>query len=377
MPHNKKHHYVPRFYLKRFSSKGRNISLWNITSQRKVLSANLKNQCYKDYFYGKDPQTEAALGDIESHSANIFRLIDQHLLPPNQWSEHHALLIPYILTQHGRTAYLADAVNEMNDQIVKHLYGPKAEAEGVDLSNITIGIQEAAQFSLAITTQCYPILMDLGCALLINETDVEFVTSDNPVVLYNQLFSFRRFGSNTGFSSKGLQIFFPISPDKTLLLYDLAVYSVGNKQSSAVKVNSTRDVFEINTLQMCSAYQNIYFQNADFNIEALHRKAAPFRRQRKSSLDVFPGRKTKHHSEEIIATSLEDVKTNLVLSFVRIKKGVKRWRDKFQKQKSQPAAVVRNQELLDDHREFLDKVDSKEYQPGDFYNFINHKYDKS
>lgn len=377
MPNNKKHHYVPRFYLKRFSPDERSISLWNVRNRIKVTSANLKHQCYKDYFYGKELKVEKALGLVEGHAAHIFRFIDEYRTPPSHGSREHLTLVLYMLMQYGRTAYSADALDEMNDKMMKHLLGPKAEADGIDLSKVTIGIKDSAQYSLGMVTQFYPLMLDLGCKLILNETSAEFVASDNPVVLYNQLLSFRNHGSNTGLASKGLQVFLPISSSKLLIFYDHESYSVGAMSKPFVQVTSPRDVYELNTLQMISAYENVYFENPDFEIEALVRKASPFRRLQKSNLSIFPGEETESRRSEFMATSRVDVRTNLKLSFVGLTKSAKSWRTKFRKQRFQPAVVVRNKELVDDHDEFMKKVDNGEYNPGDFFKYLSQKHERA
>jgi len=377
MPDNKKHHYVPRFYLKRFSSNGKSINLWNIKNELKIISANLKHQCYKDYFYGKDLKVEKALGLVEGQISEIFKLIDKYQSPPPHGTDDYLTLVIYILMQYGRTAYSADALDEMSDKLMKHIFKQKAENEGIDLSKIKIGIKESAQYSLGITSQMYPIFLDLDCKLILNETNTEFVTSDAPVVMYNQLFSFRKYQSNTGLASKGLQIFLPICSKKLLLFYDFDSYSVGKNTSSIVKVSLPKDIYELNTLQMTSAYENVYYENNKFNIDALYRKSLPFRRNQKSNMSVFPGEENNEKKSEFIASSKEDVRTNLNLSFIKVNKSTKKWRTEFQKLKSQPATVVRNRQLCDDHREFLNKVDNGEYKHGEFFKFIDDKQAQS
>ena len=377
MPNNKKHHYVPRFYLKRFSSDGRSICLWNIKNKMKVVSANLKNQCYKDYFYGKELKIEEALSLIEGHTAHIFRLIDKYRAPPPYDSEDYLTLVLYMLMQYGRTAYSADALDEMNDKMIKHLLRPKAEAEGIDLSNVTIGIKDSAQYSLGIISQFYPLMLDLGCKLILNETSTEFVTSDNPVVLYNQLLAFRNHGSNTGLAAKGLQVFLPISSNKLLMFYDRETYGVGAMSKPFVEVSLLRDVYELNTLQMTSAYENVYFENPDFSIEPLAQRAAPFRRNQKSNMSIYPGEETESRKSEFVATSRVDVRTNLKLSFVRLSRSAKTWRAKFRKQRLQPAVVVRNQELVDEYDEFMKNVDNGKYSPGDFFKYLSQKHKRA
>lgn len=310
MPNNKKHHYVPRFYLKRFSEDGKSICLYNLPNKLKVDNANLRNQCYKSYFYGKGQDMEGALADLEEGTARLFSLIDSYgCLPPYGTPEHLALLI-YILIQSGRTKYSADAADEMHDKLIKHVFREKLEPElkGFNLDDFIVGIKDVSQFILRNTIKNYPILLDLGYKLLKNNTSEEFVTSDNPVVKYNQLFSFRTTGNNSGLATKGLQMFFPISPDKLIVLYDNVVYRLGNDTKSVVEANNKQDVYNLNMLQMCSCEENIYFRDNSLNIQALHKKAKPYLRERKADIKVFPQEGTKMRRSEFIMNYLEDIR---------------------------------------------------------------------
>jgi hypothetical protein len=88
----------------------------------------------------------------------------------------------------------------------------------------------------------YPLLLDLHNKLLINKTSVEFITSDHPIVMYNQLLTFRTFGSNCGVACKGLQIFYPLDPKKVLMLYDGQIYRVGSKRI-AIDITNPQDEY--------------------------------------------------------------------------------------------------------------------------------------
>ena len=373
MPENKKHHYVPRFYLKRFSQDKKSICLYNLKSEKKIIRAKLKYQCYKDYFYGREQVLEHSLEEIETVVTHIFNLIDQAkaLPPPN--SLRYILLILFILIQHGRTKHSADTLDEMTDKMMKHIYGPMAEREGIDLNTVKIRLKNVAQYSISLTTQNYPILLDLHYKLLKNCTDVEFVTSDNPVVLYNQFMAFRRHVSNTGLPTKGLQIFFPIDPNNVILLYDPNVYRVGNDKKDIIEITDVRDIYEINTLQICSCLENIYFLGQNFNCDALHKKAKPFLRRTKARIESFPQYENEYRKSELLMTSLEDIRTNLNLSFLTVRKSAKKWMEKFRSLRLQPAAVVRNEQLCEDHREFIEAVEKKLYNPWDFFKFVSDK----
>ena len=370
MPQNKKHHYVPRFYLKRFSSDGKSINIWNIRKKQKIYSANLKNQCYRDYFYGKQLELEDALGDIEGAAASVMKKAEEcHMLPLPMTPEHFVLIV-YLLTQFGRTKFAVSAVDETFDRLMKHIFQERAAAEKIDMEKFVIRINDAVQLSLKTYLQGYPLLLDLGYKLLVNKTNVEYVTSDNPVVFYNQFLSFRSFGGNTGLAQKGLQIFLPIGPRHVLFFYDSGTYSVGKRNTYLVNISRSRDVYEINTLQMCSALMNVYFRDSTLDIEALHRKGVPFRREKMSNLYSFPSSTEANVKNELVAISTEDIKTNLTLSFLRVKKEARAQRRRLQKLSLQPTEIPRNQNQLITYRKFLDKVKHEEYQPGDFFKYL-------
>ena len=104
--------------------------------------------------------------------------------------------------QYKRTKYASDLLDEMTDKMMKQVCGPMAEAKGIDLNKVNIGLTNATQYSLSLTTQIFLLVLDLEYKLLRNCTGEKLITSDNPVVLNNQFLSFRKGCSNTGFPSK-------------------------------------------------------------------------------------------------------------------------------------------------------------------------------
>lgn len=379
MPKNKKHHYVPKFYLRLFSRDKKSICLYNLPKQLHVVNASLKNQCYQDYFYGKEKTTESALAGMEGEIARLYSLINNHNSLPPPLSEHHVAMVMSVLIQYGRTKYQADALDEMHDKIFKHTFKEKIESEleGVNLDDHIIGIKDVAQYSLGLMTQHYPLLLDLGYKLLVNKTGVEFITSDNPVVMYNQLLSFRKMGGNTGLSCKGLLISFPVSPGKLIIMYDDNVYRVGGETKSVIEVTSEKDVYDLNALQACSCYENIYFMNPNQNVAALYRKVRPFLREHKSNIKVFPGPSEENRRSEYIISYREDIRFNLNLSFLGLRKSAKEWRSSFQKLRRQPAAILRNKTFHDDAEEFVESVKKGAHRADEFVKFMSKKYEHS
>ena len=226
MPANKKHHYVPRFYLRNFASDGRSVNLYNLRQARLVHEANLKNQCFRDYMYGKDGQQEHQLSQLEGGLAPLLRwILDSEQLPRPFSPDHEAICILTLL-QYARTAYSADALDDLADGFWRNVLAKDPRVQPEMLEKVRIGNTDPANLAVSIMLRHYHLIMDMSFRLLIAHPAREFITSDNPVVFYNQLLEFERFGASTGLVHKGLQIFFPLSPRIALMFYDSGVYRV-------------------------------------------------------------------------------------------------------------------------------------------------------
>ena len=78
MATNKNQHFVPRCYLRQFTSNGANraINLYNIDRDKFVEHAPVKSQCSGDYFYGKNSQLEKAIQSVEdAYGYTIHKLL--------------------------------------------------------------------------------------------------------------------------------------------------------------------------------------------------------------------------------------------------------------------------------------------------------------
>src|ERR1700676_408543 len=157
MPSNKKQHYVPRFYLRRFSSDGTSINLYNIPSNRRILRANLKNQACRDYFYGKELVVEHAIAGLEAEAASVLRKIDEYELLPPPFSPDHVTLVHHLVMQQARTEYEAEALNEINDAMVQRFMGPEMAAKGIDLTKFKVNLAEPAAVAVSIASRISPL----------------------------------------------------------------------------------------------------------------------------------------------------------------------------------------------------------------------------
>lgn len=346
MPDNKSHHYVPRFYLRNFSRSGKCVDLFNIDSERLIKNAPIKGQCCRDYFYGKNLEHEKSLSSAEGEVATLFKIINEQVRLPHKFTAGHLLLCFHIATQAGRTQYAADVVNEMTDGIWKEVMKHDPTVTQDMLAQVKFGYDDPALVSIGHAALGFPLLMDLECRVLLAPRGTEFITSDNPVVKYNQFMLWRTEGSNTGLASKGLQIFFPIWPFLSLVMYDRDVYHFGKAKSALVHMASAIDVHELNMLQVIAASKNVYTFTPSANIFKVAQYAAEHRRKKKAVVKAFPQPNEGDRKSELIASSQEDIRTNAMLGFMRVHKHAKTWLKNFKSQRYQQATVVRDEVLV-------------------------------
>ena len=373
MPENKKQHYVPRFYLKEFSSNGKSINIWLPERKQAILRANLRNQCYKNYFYGSDPTFETALSYIEAQTSEVFRIADSYLELPPPGSLFHHVLVLYVLLQHSRTVYSAESINEAMDKMAKHAFRNKAASMGINIDDFFIGVENPSLYAMGIAIPCYPILLDLEYKLLVNLTDTEFITSDNPAVLYNKLLPYDGTTSQIGLSSRGLQLFLPINPRITLILFDREVYRVGANNNPVVCLDRDSDVHDINSLQMCSSLSCLYFRDERFNVESLHRKASRFRFGEKVKVDVFEQSTTNNRVAEVLALSRQEIRMSLNVSCIKISRAAKTWRREFRQMNPRPVAVPRNEHLLQIVEQVRTKMKDESFDFVEHINFVEER----
>jgi hypothetical protein len=375
MPDNKKHHYVPQLYLRRFSNDEKSVPTFIIKSLKVIPNAPIKSQCYRDYFYGNEPDFEHVLGIAEGRASTIFKEIAENNRLPTDPAMMFDLLL-YVLAQNGRTSKEVERLNDMTNQYVKHIMRPWMEERGVDPDVVDVGIRDAARFSTAMALSLYPLLLDLDARLLLNDTAEDFIVGDDPVVEYNQFMTFRQYASNHGYASKGLQLFFPIDHRRTIMYFDGDTYGLPGQHNSTVVLPDQRDVYGLNILQMCSAENTVYFKNINQDVAAIYKRASAYRDDRLNTFVAEPMEDHGPFKRQTISSSRVVQNTNLSLSFVRFRSAAKRWRDDYlrmsKREKLVPAVIVRNEQILADFKQFSKLVEAGKYHRMQFVDWLRH-----
>ena len=283
-PKKKNNHFVPRSYLVRFASKSeRQVGLYNLKSGRIIDVAPIRSQCARDYFYTKNPIFEEALSRFEASQKKLFnKIIEDNWLPAPESLEHHELM-SLIMLQAGRTVTAAAHDDHILNEFGKAVLRKQLEKDERNdllelLPEVRLKVPHGVIEAMARHLPMYPLLGDLDMTLFVNECKEDFLTSDLPIALCNNLPASASRGANIGYSSRGLIILFPLSPRILLFLSDGEVYKVAKDERDVSVIRNLRDAVELNLPQCFNAYENLYFANKEKVPETL----AAFGRRREN-----------------------------------------------------------------------------------------------
>jgi hypothetical protein len=236
---------------------GRSIALYNFNSNRCISGAAIKNQCARNYFYDRTGVTDAMLGGYEGKCSEIVRIISDDGFVREEGLK---FLRYFSYLQYLRTEAMAKQQALMLTDMADFVFDNDPEGrEWATVDPSTIPRESVASFNSTM-----PYLSGLRDCIVINQTNVPFVTSDNPSVIANR-FHVQRQGGNyggAGLINSGFMLFLPLSPRFLFASYDHGIYGVeldGRRTVSARR----RDIEALNVLQVMKSSDNLYFNSVE------------------------------------------------------------------------------------------------------------------
>jgi len=358
-PKKKRQHYVPRLLLRKFSKDDRTISLLVLSTGKQISGASLKAQCYEDYFYGADGALENAFAQLEGKFSNILGdMAHEHLESLTQEQIQDARL--FLHYQRARTLGAAEEMNEFDETLIKQLISKDSRFSDMDLNKFKITRENAQHDALYHASTTVPLLEDLKVKFLISDKKIGFVTSDHPVITYNQFAEhhpkFRHYRGTTGLATKGLQLFLPLSPRVCLVVYDPSAYTLGNEAKRTCGIG-LRDIRLLNALQMLHAHECVYFVpefTPKEELERLEQERARYGGWRKTK--VFEGEMEERPDDmlsQLVVFSKPEVRIGAQFGFMQVID-----RSAYASY-NLPDVPVRSQKMVDltrQYGEFLDKM---------------------
>lgn len=276
MVSNKNQHFVPKTYLRPFGNRDqRSINLYALGAQRCVEGASIKSQCSRNYFYGSEPVFEDFIQFFEGRYGQAIR----RLLHGEIKESDISVMFDFFVLQYLRTPHQLARRKEMLEAFRNTIIGGKPLRDVHEDAQRPLDDQREMQAQIYTAAKAGKMLHDLRPVLLINRTNVPFITSDNPACVTNRLYTQRYQDETSGLIQSGTAIFLPLSSRLAFMAYDNEVFKTfGNGIEQHVW--NERDVDRINELQAQLATQTLYFTDwADRQyVERLAERCAGMRR---------------------------------------------------------------------------------------------------
>jgi len=218
----KVHHYVPRFLLKNFSTRGKKdkFYIWCYDKKRdNFFRSEISNIAAESGFndLSIDFNYEEVLSKIEDSCAPIIK----KLLETNSLScltrKDFDWLYSFIICQRYRTNWFRETMSDVNIQLAEHLKN-FANSDEPD-SGIQAALKrgnmktDSAIFVVRAMKDQTQYLKNKSVMLMKSQTPDMFI-SDSPVCLHNDV-DMRPY-SNIGLALTGIQVYLPLSSDMTL-----------------------------------------------------------------------------------------------------------------------------------------------------------------
>ena len=287
---NKRHHYVPQYYLKQFRGDDTNrILVCLVEPYRCVGLGSVKGQCQHDYFYGKDGPTDAMLQDTEQAIAPALYAVNKSRTATTEQWQGLRLLAVQLHLRTSKAAELAKVFPRFAaDQIITTAIkkGELPEPSGGWRAEM-MDFEGVPQSLLGLNLlACYFETAILRCKLLSAPPGSFFISSDNPAITLNQFAADAKgVRDYVGFAQSGFQLVLPLSPSLCAFLYDPFVYKVGHRNDDLVEVQPG-DVEILNSLQVQSAERCLYAHRTEAERE-INQLVARYSRLRKPNTEAI------------------------------------------------------------------------------------------
>jgi len=283
----KRQHYVPRFYLKSFSRQpkpNRFIIRCFDKYKYKPYEANINDVAVERFFYdyNSPSQIENFLSLLEREFSRVFNQIIQEKSIEKLTGTDYTIMSFFILLQNERTR----SARIRNSQIAVLIYKKlQDELDLPDLSSLSEDYKKKlfetrakkAQLSFMFspfteyninelpTEDTVKKIFNLDWILGINNTKFDFYTSDHPIYIHNpdrNEVPLEGYGQYA-YYSKGVKIYFPLTPKLCLILYDGKIYP--NAKTLGLKlIINLNELNWINTQVIAQAYRTIFSKQKDF-----------------------------------------------------------------------------------------------------------------
>ena len=262
-------HYVPKFYLRHFSylDNQNQIGVFNTKNCFFIKDGKLKKQASKKYFYGKDGVLEEFYQRLENIMAPLMVELTNEKIP-RQFSTEQADLLHLIFTMESRNPMRLNLLKQIlldQKRRVDEIDDTFYDIEKINFLEKFIENENLHKTVIGTLKGRVMLSMDLKFKLLKNATKNPFITSDYPVVKYNQFMETQNWFKGINYNGSGWlgqEIFFPINEKYLLIIFDSDIYKVGNKKENVVEISDKDSIDSLNILQFLNCTNTVFFNHS-------------------------------------------------------------------------------------------------------------------
>ncbi|TIU45322.1 MAG: DUF4238 domain-containing protein [Mesorhizobium sp.] len=264
MAQNKNHHFVPKCHFKPFSlnEEGLCINAYHARSGKVIRNASISGQCSKNYFYGEDNKLEKALQGMEGLHASAIRNVQGRNGRPAD--DELFSFLRFTLLQHLRTEQAMLKIKQMQQQMIDTAFAGDAAQP---YKPLPLSQREIIRMAMSILKNSSDVVDDLKSVVVRNESDIEFITSDDPAIHTNRYHIQRLGRTNFGLGNAGAMIALPLSPKLLFLAYDGGCYTIPDKVGGVVAISKRSEVRSLNRFQILNCGSCLFFSNLDMGDE--------------------------------------------------------------------------------------------------------------
>lgn len=279
-------HYVPQSYLRNFSNKKDQVFVYDKGLKKHFISNTRNVAAESKYFHlDKNGEDDAIInlmnedqviekffsteieGKFKSLLNNIVTRAKMTYEPSLKLAitkEEKVDLSYYLAIQMLRTKDFRQTISDTSEKLLRAMYDHKNNLSSKmnsflnDIKNTDLkSIQAGMLFDSQVTNNISDAILKHIWVIYINKTDDKFITSDNPIVRNGNVPN--PILSNTGLSSLGVEIAFPISADLLLVMYERKFHTEFEICDERFIVLNEKDVvMHYNTLQIYHCHNQVY-----------------------------------------------------------------------------------------------------------------------
>lgn len=305
-----KQHYVPQSYLKRFTHNGKLLFVFDKFT-KEVRPANTRDVAQERYFYdippdfispdvpdiNRDPHLEEkALGALEGSFTESYDAMLGIAEGRRAHIDDKQKMALYLAIQVLRTRATRDDLTEAYERGKEAILDNVLRMVRPDLATeLKVKVEKHTKSQAALLHANFmwdtEIVSNLAVVLFrhiwlvgVNKTEQPLFTSDHPVVRYAHMETpslldtrspsedtevMIEIGSNLpGLASEGVEIVFPLTPDRALILLERTYFNHCEKGDGQTYPLDAEYVERYNRLQVEQSHRQVFCSTSDFDLAA-------------------------------------------------------------------------------------------------------------